>query len=98
MRDQAIGDEPPRSQEMGECGHVPTFGPANIPIGIISPVFFISRVIAPWAIGTAQAEIEFLLVVDLTRYIQADRTNSDHHSTIPREFTRERQRFVAPRV
>ena len=76
----AIGEKPEKSF------HVARFRPAHIADGIIDALLFVGGVIAAWAVGARNAEVEFLLVKSPALERHANRANGSDNGAIASHF------------
>ena len=76
--DQRGNVQPPARQQVDKGFQVATLRPAHVTDRIILTAFFVSRVVAPRAVGTGVQEGQLFFVINLARQLQSNRADRDH--------------------
>src|SRR5580692_1772832 len=69
MRDEGMEVKFAIGKKLEKSFHVARFGPAHIANGIVDSFLFVGRIVAARAVGTGDAEVEFLFVEKSSRNI-----------------------------
>jgi hypothetical protein len=77
MGDQRLEAHLPCRNEFEKRLHVALFCPAYVPERVIVPMFLVGGVVASWAVGHGEAQVQLLLIVRFARHIHSHR--ADHH-------------------
>src|SRR4051812_32481306 len=65
---------------------VASFGPANIIVGIIESALFVRAIVTSRAVGHGNLQFQFLLVINVSRYVQPDRADDHNPALSPCDF------------
>ena len=97
VRDERFNLQLAIREKLEESVHVAGFAPADITDGIVTALLFISGVVPAWTVGSGNAEMEFLFVIELALEVHAYRADRNHHAAIARHLSCEIYRIAVGR-